>query len=144
MNLDVEGSMPNKLLAYEKVLTRSESQRRGAKPIVRDNRSFPCLTVHDPSNLQPLYVPLPLVHAECPQSLREGQSHSTRFMISVAKSSKIPAAYMSMSHMVSPGNISSSNQANILWQGGTGSASCRSARSQKQRAGRTSSGAERR
>ena len=54
MNLDVESSMANKLLAYEKVLTRSESRRKGAKPIVRDNQNFPCLTVHDPCNLNPL------------------------------------------------------------------------------------------
>lgn len=53
MKLDVECSMANKLLAYEKVLTRSESRRKGAKPVVRNNQNFPCLTVHDPSNAIP-------------------------------------------------------------------------------------------
>lgn len=50
MHVDVEHSMANKMLAYEKVLTRSESRRRGAKPVVRNGHKFPCLTVHDPSN----------------------------------------------------------------------------------------------
>ena len=56
MELDVEHSMANKLFSYEKVLTRSESRRKGAKPVVRDNKQFPCLTVHDPSNPLPRYV----------------------------------------------------------------------------------------
>lgn len=51
--LDVEGSMANKLLAYEKVLTRSESRRRGAKPVLRSGQHFPCITLHEPSNLVP-------------------------------------------------------------------------------------------
>lgn len=59
MNLDVEVSMANKLLAYEKVLTRSESRRRGAKPVVRNNHTFPCLTVHNPSDLNPMFAPPP-------------------------------------------------------------------------------------
>lgn len=54
MHLDVEGSMASKLFAYEKVMTRAESRRRGAKPVLKDNRRFPCLTLHEPSNLMPL------------------------------------------------------------------------------------------
>jgi len=53
MKLDVEGSMASKLFSYEKVLTRGESRRRGAKPVVKNNQSFPCFTLHQPCNLVP-------------------------------------------------------------------------------------------
>ena len=56
MHLDVEVSMANKLLAYEKTLERADSRRRGAKPVVRNAGRFPCISLHQPSNLVPLRI----------------------------------------------------------------------------------------
>lgn len=45
--------LPLQALALEKVMERPTSRRIGAKPVLRGEDKFPCLTLHHPPSLQP-------------------------------------------------------------------------------------------
>jgi hypothetical protein len=51
--VDVEASGANRALAMEKALMRPSSQRRGAKPVLRDGAKFPAFSLHLAPALQP-------------------------------------------------------------------------------------------
>lgn len=54
LTVNVEGSIPNSALAYEKVLEHSGSRRPEAKPVLKEGLKFPCFTVHAPPSLEPV------------------------------------------------------------------------------------------
>ncbi len=56
MLLDVEASAANRALAMEKTLTKPTSQRRGAKPILRQEAKFPAFSIHLAPSMQPLQL----------------------------------------------------------------------------------------
>ena len=56
MLLDVESSAANRALAMEKTMTRPTSQRRGAKPILRNEAKFPAFSLHLAPSMQPLQL----------------------------------------------------------------------------------------
>jgi hypothetical protein len=53
LRLDVDASVANRHLANEKVLSRPNCARLGAKPVLKSGGRFPCFTVHGPHSLQP-------------------------------------------------------------------------------------------
>lgn len=56
MLLDVEASAANCALAMEKTMTKPTSQRRGAKPILRNEAKFPAFSLHLAPSMQPLQL----------------------------------------------------------------------------------------
>jgi hypothetical protein len=51
--IDVGASPANTALAMEKVLTKAESVRRDAHPVLRGGAKFPCFTLHTAPGLHP-------------------------------------------------------------------------------------------
>ncbi|BDA42376.1 probable metal chaperone YciC at N-terminal half [Coccomyxa sp. Obi] len=56
MLVDVELSGANRALAMEKTMTKPTSQRRGAKPILRNEAKFPAFSLHLAPSMQPLQL----------------------------------------------------------------------------------------
>jgi G3E family GTPase len=54
VHVDIGSHPPNWSFAMEKVMTKPESNRQGAKPILKDGRKWPCFTVHHAPELQPV------------------------------------------------------------------------------------------
>lgn len=54
--VNVELSQENRALAMEKVMERACAKREGAKPVLRQGRKFPVVTVHRAPSLQPAEV----------------------------------------------------------------------------------------
>eukprot|EP00890_Picochlorum_soloecismus_P003196 jgi/Picsp_1/3878/NSC_01390-R1_cobalamin synthesis protein p47k len=53
IHVDIAGNHPNWSFAMEKVMTRPEARRQGAKPILKHGAKWPCFTVHVAPQLQP-------------------------------------------------------------------------------------------
>ncbi len=56
IHVDIGRHPPNWSFAMEKVMTKPESNRQGAKPVLKDGRKWPCFTVHVAPDLQPVEV----------------------------------------------------------------------------------------
>jgi G3E family GTPase len=54
IHVDIGSHPPNWSFAMEKVMTKPESNRQGAKPVLKDSRKWPCFTVHVAPDLQPI------------------------------------------------------------------------------------------
>ena len=54
IHVDIGSHPPNWSFAMEKVMTKPESNRQGAKPVLKDGRKWPCFTVHIAPDLQPV------------------------------------------------------------------------------------------
>ena len=54
VHVDIGNHPPNWSFAMEKVMTKPESNRQGAKPVLKDGRKWPCFTVHKAPDLQPI------------------------------------------------------------------------------------------
>jgi len=53
IHVDIAGNHPNWSFAMEKVMTRPEARRPGAKPILKHGAKWPCFTVHIAPQLHP-------------------------------------------------------------------------------------------
>jgi hypothetical protein len=53
IHVDIAGNHPNWSFAMEKVMTRPEARRPGAKPILKHGAKWPCFTVHTAPQLHP-------------------------------------------------------------------------------------------
>ena len=56
IHVDIGSHPPNWSFAMEKVMRKPESNRQGAKPVLKDGRKWPCFTVHIAPDLQPIEV----------------------------------------------------------------------------------------
>jgi len=54
IHVDIGNHPPNWSFAMEKVMKKPESNRQGAKPVLKDGRKWPCFTVHTAPGLQPV------------------------------------------------------------------------------------------
>ena len=56
IHVDIAGNHPNWSFAMEKVMTRPEARRPGAKPVLKHGAKWPCFTVHTAPQLQPFEI----------------------------------------------------------------------------------------
>lgn len=54
LHVDIGNHPPNWSFAMEKVMTKPEARRAGAKPVLKNGLKWPCFTVHNAPDLQPI------------------------------------------------------------------------------------------